>query len=77
VVVEAEELPFRLLSDERLQVIRATGLAHEEGGPAGETIAIPAQILLRPDGTVAWKFVSSRITERAPPEETLRAIEGL
>jgi hypothetical protein len=58
-------------------VIRATGLAHEEGGPAGETIAIPAQILLRPDGTVAWKFVSSRITERAPPEETLRAIDAL
>jgi hypothetical protein len=53
------------------------GLAHEGGGPDGGTIAIPAQILLRPDGTVAWSFVSDRITERAPPEETLRALEAL
>jgi peroxiredoxin len=76
-VVEAEELPFRILADERLEVIRAMGLAHEGGGPDGGTIAIPAQILLRPDGTVAWSFVSDRITARAPPEATLRAVEAL
>jgi peroxiredoxin len=76
-VVEDEELPFPILSDAQRTVIHAYGLAHEDAGPGGETIAVPAQILVRPDGSIAWRHVASRITDRATPEQTLAAIARL
>jgi peroxiredoxin len=70
-------LPFHVLADAERRVIGAYGLVHEGGGLEGEAIAIPAQVLLRPDGSVAWSFVSARITDRSPPETVLRALERL
>lgn len=72
---EEEELPFRVLSAAGLPVLGDFGLAHAEGGPGGETIAIPAEILVAPDGTIAWQHVADRIPSRAPPEAVLAAIE--
>lgn len=53
------------------------GLAHPEGGLDGETIALPATLLVRQDGTVAWRHVADRITERPVPGAILAAIERL
>jgi len=70
-------LPFRVLSARELPVLDDYGLAHVGGGPDGETIAVPAQLLLRSDGSIAWRYVSRRITDRTDPAVTLRAIEGI
>jgi len=72
-----EGLAFRLLSDAGGEVIRAWGVAHPGGGLDGGTIAVPSQVLLRSDGTLAWRHVAGRITDRPSPERTLAAIRGL
>lgn len=74
---EQLELDFALLSDPGASVITAYGLAHPEGGPDGETIAIPSEILVRADGTIAWQHVAARIQERAAPAWILEEIERL
>jgi peroxiredoxin len=53
------------------------GLAHPEGGLDGETIALPATLLVRPDGTLAWRHVAGRITERPHPARILAELERL
>lgn len=58
-------------------MISLYGLAHPEGGPDGETIAIPSEILVRPDGTIAWQHVATRIQERAAPQTILAELERL
>lgn len=72
-----QELPFTILSDLDASVIRAYGLAHEGGGLDGETIAVPAQLLVRPDGSIAWRHVARFITDRVDPRATRAAIERL
>jgi len=70
-------LPFRVLSARELPVLADYGLAHPGGGLEGETIAVPAQLLLRADGSIAWRYVSRRITDRMDPAATLRALAQL
>jgi len=70
-----EELPFRVLSAAGLPLLDDYGLAHPEGGLEGETIAIPAELLVAPDGAIVWQHVAGRITDRAPPLRILAAID--
>ena len=70
-------LPFAVLSDAERVAIRAYGLVHEGGGPGGETIAVPAELLVRSDGTIAWRHVARLITDRADPDEARAAVESL
>ena len=58
-------------------MITLYGLAHQEGGLDDETIALPATLLVRPDGRLAWRHVAGRITERAAPQRILAEIERL
>jgi len=70
-------LPYHLLSDSERTVIQAYGLVHEGGGLEGETIAVPAQLLVAKDGSILWRHVARLITDRAYPEDTLAAIGRL
>lgn len=56
---------------------KSYGLLHEAGGPDGEDIAVPAQILVARDGTIVWRHVARRVQDRAPLADTLAAIEEL
>lgn len=76
-LVEALHLPFRILSARGIPVLADYGLEHEGGGIEGETIAVPAQLLVAQDGRIAWQHVARRITDRAAPEETLAAVREL
>jgi peroxiredoxin len=76
-VVSDLGLAFPILADVERQVIRAYGLVHEGGGPEGETIAIPALLLVERDGSVVWKHVATRVTDRADPEHALEALSKL
>jgi peroxiredoxin len=71
---EEEELPFRILSARGIPVLADYGLEHEGAGPGGETIAVPAQVLVAQDGRVVWEHVARRIPDRAAPSETLEAL---
>jgi peroxiredoxin len=70
-----EELPFRVLSAAGRPVLDDFGLAHVGGGLDGETIAVPAELLVDQDGEVVWRHIARRITDRADPRTTLAAIE--
>lgn len=76
-LAEDEKLSFSLLSDPGCIAIGAWGLLHEHAGPHGSNIAVPAQFLLRKDGTILWRHVSARISDRASPEDALAAIAEL
>jgi len=72
-----DKLNFPILADVDGRVMRTLGLVHENGGPNGQDIAIPAQILLRQDGSIAWQYVSRRVQDRANPTETLAVVNAL
>ena len=64
-----------MLSSASLPVLDEYGLTHSAGGPGGETIAVPAQLLIAPDGRIVWQHVAHRITDRADPRVTMEEIE--
>lgn len=72
-----EKLDFALLADTDARVATLYGLAHAEGGLDGGTIALPATLLVRSDGTIAWRHVAERITARPNPGAILAEIEHL
>jgi peroxiredoxin len=74
---EEERLPFRVLSAREIPVLSDYGLEHAGAGPDGETIAVPAQVLVAGDGRVVWSHVARRIPDRASPAETLAALHRL
>jgi peroxiredoxin len=74
---EEEELPFRVLSARGIPVLADYGLEHPGAGPGGETIAVPAQLLVARDGRIVWQHVARRIPDRAAPAETLEAVRQL
>jgi peroxiredoxin len=76
-VIEQDRLPFPILADTDGAVLRTYGLVHAAGGLHGEDIAIPAQLLVTRDGTIAWRHLARRIQDRAYPAETLAALERL
>jgi peroxiredoxin len=76
-VVTENALPFRILADTSRDVVRRYGLLHAHGGPDGSDIAVPALLLLRPDGTIAWRHVSREVQDRVDPEDVLAAIGRL
>jgi peroxiredoxin len=76
-LVQELALSFAVLSDAERVAIRAYGLVHDGGGPGGETIAVPAELLVRSDGTIVWRHVATRITDRPDPAMTRAAVEAL
>jgi len=70
-------LPFRILADVPREVVRRYDLLHPGGGPGGSDIAIPALLLVRPDGRIAWRHVAHRAQDRADPDEVLQAVRAL
>jgi peroxiredoxin len=76
-VVSADGLRFRILADTSRDVVRSYGLLHPHGAPDGSDIAVPAQFLLRKDGSIAWRHVSSKVQDRVDPAEVEAAIGAL
>lgn len=59
-------LGFPLLSDPRAEVIAAYGVQME-----GELLAVPATFVVRPDHTIAWRYVGGTVPDR-PPTDVVR-----
>lgn len=73
-LIKRHNLPFVILNDERGELTNHFGLLHENGGPAGEDVAIPALIFFDENGRVSWRHTSTRVHDRLSSEEILRAI---
>jgi peroxiredoxin len=73
-IVEEQRLPFAILSDAGASVVRAYGLLHPQGAPDGTDMAIPAHVLVSPDGGIMWRSVSERAQDRLDPREVLAAV---
>lgn len=73
-LIADEQLTFPILSALGIPVLDDYGLAHPGGGQHGETIAVPALLLIGQDGAVLWKHVAERITDRAAPEQVLAVL---
>lgn len=59
-------LGFPLLSDPQAEVIAAYGVKME-----GESLAVPATFVVRPDHTIAWQYVGDTVPDR-PPIDVVR-----
>lgn len=73
-VVSLNKLPFPILVDQGGVVIRRFGLLHAGGGPAGADTAMPAQVLVAPDGRVLWRHQSARVQDRPSVGDILAAL---
>ncbi len=76
-MVEERGIAFPVLSDPDCSVIRAYGLLHENGGPQGEAVAVPAHFLIEKAGRIVWRFTSRLAQDRPHPDDVVKAIEGL
>ena len=52
---------FGLLSDPDAQVIARYGVQME-----GQSLAVPATFVIRPDRTIAWQYVGDTVPDRPP-----------
>ena len=57
--VAEEGIRIPLLSDPKLAVISAYGVAMDGGD-----IAVPAVFIIRPDRTIAWRYVGETMADR-------------
>jgi peroxiredoxin len=73
-LAKANRLPFSILSDEQMALIRAFGLLHRGGGPGGSDIALPAHVLLNTERQVRWKYVADRIHNRLSEDRVLQRV---
>lgn len=76
-VVRDEGLRFPILCDTERDVLRRYGLVHAGGAPDGSDVAVPALLLVRGDGSIAWRHVARLIQDRADPADVLAAVRGL
>lgn len=68
-------LPFPLLSDPELKLVKALGMVHEKAGPGGTDIARPGTFVIDREGRVTALFVSTRVRERVDPRDVLEAVK--
>jgi peroxiredoxin len=68
---------FTFLADPRTEVIRRYGLLHPKGGANGADIALPAELLIDPTGTIRWVDLTDDYRVRARPEAVLAAYDRL
>ena len=61
-----EKIDFPLLSDPGVVVAAAYGVAMK-----GDDLAVPATFVLRPDGTIAYRYVGEDMTDRPSTNEIL------
>jgi peroxiredoxin len=76
-VVKQNRLDFAILCDTDRSVINAFDLVQKGAGPGGTDIALPANILIDSTGKVVWEYRAKAITDRAHPNEVLRAVRTL
>jgi len=77
-IVEADGLTFPVLSDERLEAIRAFGVLHPGGNPlTGGDLARPATFILDREGRVVWRDLTDNWRVRPRPDALLAELRRI
>jgi peroxiredoxin len=87
-LAEKLSLPFPLLSDPEARVIAAYGVQMKgpsdaagvrsgTGRQSSQTMAVPATFVVRPDRTIAWRYVGDAVPDRPPLDVVEREVERL
>jgi len=71
-LAESLGLPFPLLSDPQAAVIAAYGVQMRD-----QALAVPATFVVRPDRTIAWRYVGDAVPDRPPVEVVREEVERL
>lgn len=71
-LAERLSLPFPILSDPDARVIAAYGVQMQ-----GQVMAVPATFVVRPDRTIAWRYVGDAVPDRPPLDVVEREVERL
>lgn len=88
IIAAANHLPFPLLSDTSCEFIGALGLRNagagesrtitsSQVGPTKSDVSLPAVMLVDRDGSIRWRYASSRVQYRPAPAELLAAVDRL
>ena len=70
---EKRQIPYPILADEDLAVIKDWGLLHELN-PDQENIPYPTTYIINEDGSVHWRHLGSLPEDRPTTEEILNAL---
>lgn len=71
-LAESLGLPFPLLSDPEARVIAEYGVQME-----GQVLAVPATFVVRPDRTIAWRYVGEAVPDRPAADVVRDEVERL
>lgn len=75
-VTTRQKLSYDILSDEKVNVIRALGLFFHESTMDKDT-TIPAHYLIDRTGRVAWRWIARKTHDRPDPKDVIAIVEGL
>jgi peroxiredoxin len=73
---EKHRAPFAFLADENLDVVNLYGIYHIRYEEHGH-IPYPVTFVIRPNGTVAWRYLGLKPRDRPKVEDVLKALEQL
>ncbi len=73
---EKRAAPFTFLCDEDLKVINQYGIYHRQHEAHGH-IPYPVTFLIKPDGTVAWRFLGLKPRDRPQVQDIIQALDAL
>jgi peroxiredoxin len=72
-VAKEDGLRFSILSDASHDTIRAYGLVHPKAHGSDDA-AIPAQVLVAPDGRILWWRAAKRVQDRPRAEDVMATV---
>ncbi len=68
--------PFTFLADENLEAVNLYGIYHMRHEDHGH-IPYPVTFIVKPDGTVAWRFLGLLPRDRPKVEDVIRALDTI
>ena len=73
---ERRSAPFTFLADENLEVVNLYGIYHMQHAEHGH-IPYPVTFIVKPEGTVAWRFLGLQPLDRPKVEEVIQALDTI
>ncbi len=73
---EKRNAPFVFLADENLDVVNLYGIYHTQHAEHGH-IPYPVTFVVKPDGTIAWRFLGLQPRDRPKVEDVIEALNAI
>ena len=73
---EKRAAPFTFLADDNLDAVEIYGIYHTQHEDHGH-IPFPVTFIVKPDGTVAWRFLGLKPRDRPKVENVLHVLDAM